>query len=113
MTKLTVYEKPTCSTCRKLTKLLSDRGIDFEKVNYAVELLSADEIAGLLAKAGLRPRDVVRTREPGAHGLDLEDDAAVLAALASDPGLLQRPIVVRGDRAVLARPVENVLELLD
>jgi arsenate reductase len=110
--RLTVYEKPTCSTCRSLFTLLTERGIDFERVNYIVDPLSASQIQELLAKAGLRPRDVVRTKEPGARQLPLEDDQAVLAALEAHPELLQRPIVVRGDRAVLARPPEQVLELL-
>ena len=110
---LTVYEKPTCSTCRKLFTLLTGRGIDFEKVNYIVEPLSASEISDLLRKAGLRPRDVVRMKETGAAQLPLDDDAAVLAALEARPELLQRPIVVRGDRAVLARPPEQVLTILD
>ena|SRR5947199_6579814 len=109
---LTVYEKPTCSTCRKLFTLLTERGIDFDRVDYIVHPLSAAEVGELLAKAGLRPRDVVRVKEPGARQLPLEDDEAVLDALEAHPELLQRPIVVRGDRAVLARPPERVLELL-
>ncbi|MBO0767438.1 MAG: arsenate reductase [Solirubrobacterales bacterium] len=112
MSDLTVYEKPTCTTCKSLFKLLGENGIDFERVNYITDPLSAEQIQELLGKAGLRPRDVVRMREPGARELNLDDDAAVLAALAADPTLLQRPIVVRGDRAVLARPPERVLELL-
>jgi arsenate reductase (glutaredoxin) len=109
---LTVYEKPTCSTCRRLFTLLSERGIDFQRVDYIIDPLSASQIRELLIKAGLRPRDVVRMKEPGARRLPLDDDEAVLAALAAHPELLQRPIVVRGNRAVLARPPERVLELL-
>jgi arsenate reductase len=109
---LTVYEKPTCSICRSLFALLTERGIDFERVNYIIDPLSASQIGELVAKAGLRPRDVVRMKEPGASQLPLEDDHAVLAALEAHPELLQRPIVVRGERAVLARPPERVLELL-
>lgn len=109
---LTVYEKPTCSTCRKVCALLTERGVDFERVNYFADPLSGDLIRDLLGKAGLRPGDVVRTREAGAQHLPLDDDEVVLAALAAHPELLQRPIVVRGDRAVLARPPERVLELL-
>lgn len=110
--ELTVYEKPACTTCRKLFALLTERGVDFERVNYIVDPLSAEEIRELLGKAGLRPRDLVRMKEPGAAQLPLDDDEAVLAALEARPELLQRPIVVRGDRAVLARPPERVLELL-
>jgi arsenate reductase len=113
MSELTVYEKPTCTTCRNLFALLTERGIDFEKVNYIIDPLDERELRELLAKAGLRPRDVVRMKEPGASELPLDDDEAVLEALAANPPLLQRPLVVRGDRAVLARPPERVLELLD
>ncbi len=112
MSDLTVYEKPTCTTCRRLASLLAERGIDFERVNYFIEPLGEQQLLGLLRKAGLRPRDVVRMNEPGASDLPLEDDEATLRALVERPDLLQRPIVELGDRAVLARPPEKVLELL-
>ena len=115
MAELIVYEKPTCTTCRKLSAVLAERGIEPERVDYHVTALTETEIRELLAKAGARPRDVLRAREP-AHaehvaGRDLSDDELV-ALMARHPELVQRPIVVRGDRAVLARPVERVLELL-
>lgn len=113
MSEITVYEKPTCTTCRRLATLLSDRGVEFDSVNYFIEPLSEEQLVRLLQKAGLRPRDVVRMKEPGARELPLDDDRAVLRALVEHPELLQRPIVERGDRAVLARPPENVLALLD
>lgn len=91
---------------------MRERGIDFDRINYIVDPLSASEIRELLSKAGLRPRDVVRMKEAGASQLPLDDDEAVLAALEARPELLQRPIVVRGNRAVLARPPERVLDLL-
>jgi arsenate reductase len=78
-----------------------------------VEPIGAEKLRSLLDKAGLRPRDVVRMKEPGAGELPLDDDEATLRALVERPELLQRPIVERGERAVLARPVENVLALLD
>ena len=110
---ITVYEKPTCTTCRNLARLLAERGIDFERVDYFIDPLPAARLRELLKKAGLRPRDVVRMKEPGASELSLDDDESTLQALVQRPELLQRPIVERGERAVLARPVENVLELLD
>ena len=114
---LTVYEKPTCTTCRKLATLLTERGIDFERVNYHVDPLPEERIRELLAKADARPRDVLRTKEPIYAELALGerdvDDDELIALMAEHPQLLQRPIVEHGDRAVLARPPEHVLELLD
>jgi arsenate reductase len=114
---LTVYEKPTCSTCRKLAQLLVERGIDFERVNYHVDPLPEEQIRGLLRKADLRPREVLRTREPVYAQLalgerDLSDDE-LIELMARHPELLQRPIVELGDRAVLARPPERVEALFD
>lgn len=112
MAELTVYEKPTCTTCRNLFQLLTERGIDFDTVEYHVTGLSEEELRGLLARMGARPHDVLRMREPGAAEAAKLDDDALIAAMVERPELVQRPIVVRGDRAVLARPVERVLELL-
>ena len=116
MPELTVYEKPTCTTCRNLSALLAERGIEPERVDYHVTGLTEAEIRDLLAKAGASPRDVLRTREPayaelGLGERDLSDDE-LIALMAEHPVLVQRPIVERGERAVLARPVENVLALL-
>ena len=115
MADLIVYEKPTCTTCRKLAQLLAERGIDYEAVEYHVTGLTEGELRGLLRKAGAGPREVLRMREPRARELDLDalGDDGLIAEMVAHPELVQRPIVVRGDRAVLARPVERVLELLD
>jgi arsenate reductase len=108
-----VYEKRTCTTCRKLAALLAERGVDYEAVEYHVEGLSEPELRDLLAKADLRPSEALRMREDGARELAAAgDEEAIIAAMVDRPQLLQRPIVVNGDRAVLARPVERVLEIL-
>lgn len=116
MSDITVYEKPTCTKCRELAKFLTERGIDFDRVNFHIDPLSADEIAGLLAKANLKPRDALRTNEATYKELGLakssHTDAELIELMAKHPELLQRPIVVRHDKAVLARPTENVLALL-
>ena len=117
MPELTVYEKPTCTTCRKLAMLLTERGIDFERVNYHVDPLPADRIRELLAKAEMRPHDALRRKEPAYAELGLGErevnDDELIELMAERPELLQRPIVEYGDRAVLARPPERVLDLLD
>jgi arsenate reductase len=110
---LTVYEKPTCSTCQRVVALLSERGAELERVDFLTTPLDSARLRTLLAKAGLRPRDVLRLKEPGAEELPLDDDEAVLVALAARPQFLQRPLVERDGRVVLARPPERALELLD
>ena len=108
-----VYEKPTCTTCRKLAQLLDERGVDFERVNYHVDPLTADEIRALLGKAGVSPREVLRAKEPEYAQLrGDESDDELIALMVEHPALLQRPIVEVDDRAVLARPPERVLEIL-
>ena len=116
MSKLTVYEKRSCTTCRQLAAALEQGGVDFDRVDYHVEPLAADRIRELLRKAGLRPAEALRTKEPLVAELHLTErqvgDDELVALMAEHPELLQRPIVERGDRAVLARPVNRVLELL-
>jgi arsenate reductase len=109
---ITVYEKTSCSNCQRLARILSERGIDFDRIDYHIDPLPAGRIAELLAKAGLTPRDALRVKEPGAAALEGASDEQILAAMEADQTLLQRPIVERGDRAVLARPAERVLDLL-
>jgi arsenate reductase len=118
MTDLTIYEVSRCSTCRNLAALLAERGIEYEGVEYHETGLDEATIRDLLAKSGLGPRDILRVREPLVEQLGLLDgegatDDELIAAMAEHPRLMQRPIAVRGDRAVLGRPVERVLELLE
>jgi len=111
-----VYEKRTCTTCRNLAALLEEEGIEFERVDFHVEPLTADELRALVAKTGGPARDLFRAREPVYKELGLSDrepdDDEAIALMAEHPELLQRPVVEQGDRAVLARPVERVRELL-
>ena len=113
---LTVYEKPTCTKCRELDKLLRESGVDFEKVNYYLEPLSEEKLRELLRKMGLRPRDILRSSEPIARELGLSrkdfSDDEIISLMLKHPDLIQRPIVERGERAVLGRPTENVKALL-
>ena len=118
MADLTIYEVSSCSTCRNLAALLDEHGVQYDGVEYHETGLDEATIRDLLAKSGLRPRDILRVREPLVAQLGLlegegADDDELIAAMVEHPRLMQRPIAVRGDRALLARPVERVLELLE
>jgi arsenate reductase (glutaredoxin) len=117
MAELMVYEKRTCTTCKNLAVLLEERGIHFDRVDFHVEPLTAEEIRELVRKTGRPARELFRAREPVYDELELGgrevDDEEAIALMAEHTELMQRPVVVRGDRAVLARPVERVAELLD
>ena len=111
MSDVIVYEKRTCTTCRTVADLLRSRGIEYDDVQYHVEGISAGRVRELLAMAGISAAEALRVREDGAAELAGAPEDEIVAAMAARPELLQRPIVVRGDRAVLARPPEKVLEL--
>lgn len=114
--KITVYEKPTCTKCREMDKLLRERGIPFDKVNYYIEPLTKKKLTELIRKMNIKPRDLLRKSEPIYKELGLANDgfsdSELISLMIEHPDLLQRPIVERGDRAVLGRPTENVKELL-
>lgn len=107
-----VYEKSSCTTCRNLSQLLIEQGVDFEKVEYQVKGLTEPELRDLLGKAGITANDALRMRESGAKELKVADEDTVIAAMVAQPALLQRPFVVSGDKAVLARPIDRALEVL-
>jgi len=111
---IAVYEKPACTTCKNLARLLTDRGIEFDSVEYIVDGLTEPEVRDLLAKAGIGAADALRMREAGAKELKERgaSEEEIIDAMVDNPTLLQRPFVVNGDRAVLARPVERALEVL-
>ena len=99
-----------------MDKLLRESGISFEKVNYYTAPLSRKKLTELIRKMNLKPRDLLRKGEPIYKELGLAEDkfsdSELIALMIEHPALIQRPIVERGDRAVLGRPTENVRELL-
>jgi arsenate reductase len=113
---ITVYEKPTCTKCRELVTFLRENEVDFEKVNYYISPLTKKKLRELLKKMKLSPRDLLRKSEPVYRELGLAKDdftdEQIVSLMIEHPDLMQRPIVERGDRAVLARPTENVKSLL-
>jgi arsenate reductase (glutaredoxin) len=114
--KITVYQKPTCSKCRETMGILKERGVEFEAINYYETPVTREELCGLLDKLGISPRQLLRKSEEVFRALHLNEnqisDEGLIDLMVQYPDLMQRPIVVRGDKAILARPAENVCELL-
>ena len=117
MTGYVLYHNPRCSKSRGALELLQERGIEPAIVRYLDTPPDADTLRGLVEKLGIQPRELLRTGEEEYRSLGLADasvdDTAIIAAMAAHPRLIERPILVRGDRAVIGRPPERVLELVD
>jgi arsenate reductase len=116
MAEITIYQKPTCSTCRQAVQLLQESGKPFKAVNYYEKPFTKAQIKGLLKKAGLSPKDILRTKEDIYKELGLSkktfSDDQWLDLLVANPDLIQRPIVEKGEKAMLARPAESIKQLL-
>jgi arsenate reductase (glutaredoxin) len=114
--KITIYQKPTCTTCRQVYKALKESGVDFDAVDYYVDPIPKEKLRSLLRKMGIGPRELLRRTEPVYKELGLGErdlsDAELIDLLVSHPDLIQRPIVEKGNRAILARPAERLKEIL-
>ncbi len=114
--KITVYEKPTCSKCREVDKILRESGNEYEKINYYVKPLNEAKLRELLKKMKIAPRELLRTTESIYKELKLSksehSDDELIKLMVKHPDLIQRPIVERGSKAVLGRPVENIQKIL-
>jgi arsenate reductase len=113
---ITVWANDRCSKSRGAESILKERGVDYVRIPYLEETPSRDELERVLRLLGTDdPRVLIRDGEPEYAELGLHDAGRdeLLDALTKHPSLLQRPVVIRGDRAVVARPAEKVLELLD
>lgn len=116
MSDVTVWFNPSCSKCRTTQGLLAERGVDADYVRYLESAPTKAELRRVVALLGeTSPRAIARTGEDAWKELGLgdADDEAIFDAMVANPILIERPIVIRGERAVVGRPPENVLELLD
>lgn len=115
MSKIIVYEKPTCATCRSVSKILIENGVDFDKVNYFIEPFSKAKLQTLLRKMKMRPSELLRKNEEAYKQLKeriaKSSEDQILDMMIKDPTLVQRPIVEIGSKAILARPAEKISEL--
>jgi arsenate reductase len=116
MSKVTIYQKPTCSTCRQAVQLLKESGKPFTAINYYEEPFTKSQLKALLKKAKLSPKDILRTKEDVYKELGLAkqtlSDDELIELMTKHPDLIQRPIVEKGEKALLARPAETVKDIL-
>ncbi len=116
MSNVTIWHNPRCSKSRQTLQLLRDRGVEPTIVEYLKTPPSEAELTHALAELGMTPRDLMRKKEAPYQKLGLGDEARteaeLVAAMASHPVLIERPIVFVEGRAAIGRPPENVLSLL-
>lgn len=116
MDPITIYHKPTCSTCREAVQLLKQSGKPFKAVNYYEQPFTKAALTALLKKAGLTPREVLRTKEELYKSLKLANtalsDADLIDLMVKHPDLIQRPLVETPRTAILARPADSIKRVL-
>ena len=111
---VTIYHNPRCSKSRATLALMQEKGATPEIVEYLTDPPSADELKRILAMLGMKPRELMRSKEAKEAGLDdpnLSDDA-LIAGMVANPIVIERPIVVSGGNARIGRPPESVLEIV-
>lgn len=116
MSDYIIWHNPRCSKSRQTLALLQDHGIEPEDVRYLETPPSKQQIKDILKKLGISAIDLVRRGESAFKVLALSKDASeaeLIDAMSKEPVLIERPVVIHGDRAVLGRPPENVLDLID
>jgi arsenate reductase len=114
--KIVIYQKPTCTTCRQVHAALKESGVDFDAVDYYLDPIPKGKLKELLRKMGMKPRELIRTKEAVYKELKLAErdlsDNELIDLMVEHPDLIQRPIVEKGTRAILARPPERLKDIL-
>lgn len=112
---ITIYHNPRCSKSREVLKILESREQPLEIIKYMDSPLNADELSELLNKLEMRPEELLRKNEPiwkeKYKGTKMTD-AQIIAAMVEHPKLIERPIVIKGNKAIVARPTETVLTFI-
>ncbi len=115
MSTIKIWHNPRCSKSRNSLNLLEDKGVDVEVVKYLETSHTHDEIANLLKMLGMSARELMRTKESIYKELNLKDENdenKLIDAMVKNPKLIERPIVIKDGKAVIGRPIENIIELV-
>ena len=115
--RVTIYHNPKCGTSRRALELLRGRGYEPEIIEYLKTPPTPARLKQILAMLEMKPRELIRRKEKVYTELGLDSpklsDAEIIMALAAHPVLIERPIVILGNRAALGRPAERVMDILD
>ena len=116
MDKITIWHNPRCSKSRDSFKLLEEKGLDVEVLKYLEVVPSKEELQNILKMLGMNSaQELMRTKEAVYKELNLKDESSedkLLEAMIANPKLIERPIVIRNNKAVIGRPIEQVIALL-
>ncbi len=116
MAEIKIYHKPTCSKSRAGLKYLQEKGVEFDIIKYYDTPYTKNKLKTLLKKMGMKAEELLRTREKSYKELDFKNNkytqAQIIEFMVNDPSLIERPIIEKGDKAVVARPTERIEEVI-
>lgn len=115
MSTYTIWHNPRCSKSRQTLGILEEKGVEADIVKYLEETPTVEAIKDVLKKLNISARELMRTKEKEYKELGLKDETdeeKLIEAMVEHPKLIERPIVIKGEKAVLGRPPENVLDLI-
>jgi arsenate reductase len=116
MEKVTIFHNPRCSKSRNALALLQEKGVELEVVKYLETPPTKESLKEILKMLGMSARELMRTKEELYKSLglkDVEDEEKLIEAMVENPKLIERPIIIKEGKAVIGRPIENVVELID
>ncbi len=116
MKNITIWHNSRCSKSREAMKILNDKNIEPKVIKYLEDDITTENIKEVLSLLNIRPREMMRIKEDIYKELNLKDESSddkLIESMVKYPKLIERPIIIKGDRAVIARPMENLETLLD
>jgi arsenate reductase len=116
MQEITIWHNPKCSKSREAVEILQVNNCEAEIIKYLEEKPDAKKIKAILKMLGIKPRELMRTKEDIYKELNLNNekcDEALIEAMAKHPKLIERPIIIKGERAIIGRPTERITEFLN
>ena len=109
---ITIYHNPMWSKSRKSVEILNNRKIKFKRIEYTKQGITENELVNISKKLNLRFKDFIRTKDQNAKDLNLENDTEVLNAIINHPKIMERPIVIYKEKAIIARPAELLYDFI-